>query len=69
MMAGALETLDLAKANEAVDWLSLGLGAAISFMVAYLTIHYFLKFIERISMLPFVIYRFLLGGVILLLIW
>jgi undecaprenyl-diphosphatase len=69
MMAGALETLDLAKANEAVDWLSLGLGAAISFMVAYLTIHYFLKFIERISMLPFVIYRFLLGGLILLLVW
>lgn len=49
--------------------MSLLLGAALSFVCAYLTIHYFLKFIERISMLPFVIYRVLLGAVILMLVW
>ncbi|NEV60912.1 undecaprenyl-diphosphate phosphatase [Thiorhodococcus minor] len=69
LMAGALETLDLLEAQDPTDWLALGLGAAISFAVAYLTIHFFLRFIERISMLPFVIYRFLLGGVILFLVW
>jgi undecaprenyl-diphosphatase len=69
LMAGALETLDLVQAGEGVDWLSLGLGAVLSFVFAYLTIHYFLRFIERVSMLPFVIYRILLGIVILLLIW
>ncbi|MEJ1470699.1 MAG: undecaprenyl-diphosphatase, partial [Candidatus Sedimenticola sp. (ex Thyasira tokunagai)] len=35
-----------------------------SFVSAYLCIHYFLKLIERISMLPFVIYRLLLGAVL-----
>ena len=69
LLAGALESLDLVQSTEPVDWVSLVLGAAISFGVAYLTIHYFLKFIERISMFPFVIYRILLGGVILVLVW
>ncbi|WP_296699926.1 undecaprenyl-diphosphate phosphatase [Thiocapsa sp. UBA6158] len=69
IMAGGLETLDLLQAGEPVDWMSLLLGAALSFVCAYLTIHYFLKFIERISMLPFVIYRVLLGAVILMLVW
>lgn len=69
LMAGALETLDLVQAAEPVDWTSLWLGAGLSFVFAYLTIHFFLRFIERISMLPFVIYRLLLGGVILMLVW
>lgn len=69
IMAGALETLDLLEAEGATDWLALGLGGFVSFVVAYLTIHFFLSFIERISMLPFVLYRFLLGGVILFLVW
>ncbi|MBK1719415.1 undecaprenyl-diphosphate phosphatase [Thiocystis violacea] len=68
LMAGALETLDLLKAEGPTDWTALLLGAFVSFVVAYLTIHFFLKFIERISMLPFVLYRFLLGGVILFLV-
>jgi undecaprenyl-diphosphatase len=45
------------------------LGGVLSFGFAYLTIHYFLKFIERISMYPFVVYRLLLGVVILMLVW
>ncbi len=69
LLAGGLETLDLVQSAEPVDWLSLLLGGVLSFGFAYLTIHYFLKFIERISMLPFVIYRILLGAVILLLVW
>ncbi|MCU7886203.1 MAG: undecaprenyl-diphosphatase, partial [Candidatus Thiodiazotropha sp. (ex Lucinoma annulata)] len=47
-------------------WISLGLGAGLAFMTAYLCIHYFLRFIENIGMLPFVIYRIILGGLILL---
>ncbi|MBK1701323.1 undecaprenyl-diphosphate phosphatase [Thiococcus pfennigii] len=65
LMAGALESLELLGDEAPVDWLALALGAAISFVVAYLTIHFFLKFIERVSMLPFVLYRLLLGAVIL----
>jgi undecaprenyl-diphosphatase len=68
LMAGGLETLELARSPDAVDWTPLWLGALLSFAVAYLTIHYFLKFIERVSMAPFVLYRLLLGGVILYLV-
>ncbi|MCK7581756.1 MAG: undecaprenyl-diphosphate phosphatase [Chromatiales bacterium] len=69
LMAGALETLHLVKATEPVDWSGLVLGAMMSYLVAYLTIHFFLRFIERVSMLPFALYRVLLGGVILALIY
>jgi undecaprenyl-diphosphatase len=68
VMAGALETLDLVKSPDPVDWTPLWLGALLSFVVAYLTIHFFLAIIERVSMLPFVLYRFLLGAVILFLV-
>jgi undecaprenyl-diphosphatase len=68
VMAGALETLDLVQSPDPVDWTPLWLGALLSFVVAYLTIHFFLAIIERISMLPFVLYRFLLGAVILFLV-
>ena len=68
LMAGGLETLDLIQSPGPVDWTSLWMGAVLSFIVAYLTIHFFLKFIERVSMLPFVFYRILLGLVILLLV-
>lgn len=67
-MAGALETLDLARSPDPVDWTPLWLGALLSFIVAYLTIHFFLRFIEKVSMLPFVVYRFILGTLILYLV-
>ncbi|MEY6433563.1 undecaprenyl-diphosphate phosphatase [Thioalkalicoccus limnaeus] len=69
LMAGALETLHLVGSSEPVDWFALALGATLSFIVAYLTIHYFLQFVERVGMLPFVIYRVLLGGLILVLLY
>jgi undecaprenyl-diphosphatase len=67
-MAGGMETLDLIQSPDPVDWTSLWMGALLSFIVAYITIHFFLKFIERISMLPFVFYRVLLGGMIFFLV-
>ena len=67
LMSGALVTLDLIRAEQAVDWSPLLLGATLSFVTAYLCIHLFLQFIERMGMLPFVLYRFALGAVILLL--
>ena len=68
LMASALVTLDLARSAQPVDWASLSLGALLSFVVAYVTIHFFLKHIEKISMFPFVVYRFLLGTLILFLV-
>lgn len=67
LMAGLVSAMDLLASVEPVDWQALWLGAMVSFVVAYLTIHFFLAFIERVSMLPFVVYRLLLGAVILVL--
>jgi undecaprenyl-diphosphatase len=66
LMAGSLSGLELIQSVEPVDWQPFLLGALIAFAVAYLTIHFFLTFIERIGMMPFVIYRLLVGAFILL---
>ena len=58
-------TKDLIESPAPVDWTALGLGVLLSGITAYLAIMYFLRYIERIGMLPFVIYRLLLGIVIL----
>lgn len=50
-----------------VDWdfTALGIAIALSFISAIVCIHFFLKLLERIGMLPFVVYRLILGGVLL----
>jgi undecaprenyl-diphosphatase len=40
-------------------------GGAIAFVAAYLAIHFFLKLISRSSMVSFVVYRVILGVVLL----
>jgi undecaprenyl-diphosphatase len=61
LIAGILEARELLQSPAPVAWGELWLGATLSFVVAYFTIHYFLTFIERVSMLPFVVYRLILG--------
>lgn len=65
LMSGALVTIDLVESNTPIAWNELFLGAVLSFICAYFCIHFFLRFIERIGMLPFFIYRMLLGGLLL----
>lgn len=61
VMAGGYEGLKLVTSEAAVDWTSIGLGTVLSFVSAYACIHYFLILVEKLGMLPFVIYRLLLG--------
>jgi undecaprenyl-diphosphatase len=65
VLAGGLEIRGLLKAPEAVDWAAVWVGAILSGISAYLCIHYFLAFIKRIGMQPFVAYRLVLGVVLL----
>lgn len=60
-LSGILVTKDLIESPLRIDWLALTLGAIISCLCAFLCIHYFLKFISTVGMLPFVIYRIILG--------
>ena len=65
VLAGGVETLDYLKVASINDMNDLIIGALISAVSAYLCIHYFLMLLERIGMTPFVIYRLLLGIVLL----
>ena len=65
VLAGGMETLDYLKVASIDDMNDLIIGALISAVSAYLCIHYFLMLLERIGMTPFVIYRMLLGVVLL----
>ena len=42
------------------------LGLFVSFIVAYITIDFFIRFINKIGFLPFVIYRIILGLILLM---
>lgn len=63
--AGLLATLDLFQQETAVDWEALFYGIGLSFVSAYTCIYLFLSWISKIGMLPFVIYRLVLGVVLL----
>ncbi len=65
-MAGGWQFLQLIVSETPIDWFLFGMATCLSAIVAYLSIHYFLAFIEKIGMLPFVLYRVLLGAFILL---
>jgi len=60
-MASGYDLLKFVLSDEYVDWFSLILGAGVSFVSAILCIHVFLILLNKVGMLPFVIYRLLLG--------
>lgn len=64
VLAGGLETKDYLEHATISDLQPLMLGALISGVSAYLCIHFFLKLLERIGMMPFVIYRIVLALVL-----
>ena len=61
LLAGGLEALKLINSPEHLPWSDLILGAAISGVSAYICVKLFMAMISRMSMLPFVIYRLILG--------
>jgi len=63
-LAGLLATRDLLGQGFPVALDALVTGAVISGVTAYLCIHVFLKLLDKIGMLPFVIYRLFLGVII-----
>ncbi len=69
LAAGLFSVLDLLAANVQVDWNALIYGAGFSFVAAYLCIFLFLSWISKIGMLPFVIYRLILGVVLLFIVF
>ncbi len=63
--AALLNLLKMSTDLTAVKWSALLLGGAFAALSAFLGIHFFLRLIERIGMLPFVAYRIALGILLL----
>ena len=66
--AAALKIADLSTSTVPVDWQLLILGSTLAMISAYLCIKLFLDVIARIGFLPFVLYRLILGGLLLILV-
>ena len=49
----------------AVAWAQLATGVLVSAIVAYVSIEFFMRFVNRIGLLPFAIYRLILAAMIL----
>jgi undecaprenyl-diphosphatase len=66
-MAGGWEFLKLLTGpGNGADWKITGLGFAVSALTGYLCIHVLLKFITRIGLMPFALYRVALAAMIIL---
>ncbi len=63
-LPGLLKGAELANSQQEIAWGLLLIGALISAVTAFLCMHWFMRFVERVGMLPFVVYRILLSIVI-----
>ncbi len=64
LLASIFKAFELITSPTAVSWTELGLAVAISGIVAYLSIGFFMRFVSRIGLLPFAVYRIALAAVI-----
>ncbi len=64
-LAAGLETKNLVESAVPVDWDVLFIGVAVSAISAYFCIKVFLIALDKLSMLPFMIYRLVLAAILL----
>ncbi len=62
--AGSKMAIDLLKEEGLVDWLMVGVGAGIAFITALIVIHFFLQFIRKYTLWPFVWYGVVLSAMV-----
>ncbi len=65
LLASLYSLLGLLQTDAAVAWGQLATGVVVSAIVAYLSIEFFMRFVSRIGLLPFAVYRLFLAAVIL----
>ena len=68
MGALALLLIEIQTINIDYNFIHLIIGFVVSMIFAFFTIKLFLEFVERIGMVPFVIYRIVLGLFLLLIV-
>ena len=65
LLATIYELGGLLLSDEAVAWAQLAVSAIVAAVVAYASIDFFMRFVSRIGLLPFALYRLVLAAVIL----
>ena len=65
LLATVYKGAELVLGDAAVAWGELALGVVVSAVVAYLSIEFFMRFVSRIGLAPFAIYRLALAGLLL----
>ncbi len=63
-LAASLKIIELAQSELVVEWTHFLLGGVTAFITAIIAIHFFLQWLNRFGMMPYVIYRLILGAVI-----
>ena len=66
LAAGGLKTFQLIEIGTTVPFEQIALGALLSGITAYACIHGFLSLLDKVGMMPFVVYRLLLGGFLII---
>ncbi len=69
LAAGTLKLCELLTSEVPVDWSAIVAGVVLSAVSAYLCIYLFLKWLNQIGFLPFMIYRLALGFALLWLVY
>ncbi|ODN41743.1 undecaprenyl-diphosphate phosphatase [Piscirickettsia litoralis] len=65
ILASLLQCYKLVTSAVSIDLAMLGIATFVAFISALLCIHLFLKWIQKIGFMPFVLYRFLLGFILI----
>ncbi|WP_431474298.1 undecaprenyl-diphosphate phosphatase [Marinobacter sp. KM021] len=63
-LASAVKLLEAATSDITVDWTGFLVGGVTAFIMAITAIHFFLKWLNKVGMWPYVLYRIALAGVI-----
>ncbi|WP_342631335.1 undecaprenyl-diphosphate phosphatase [Marinobacter alkaliphilus] len=63
-LASAVKLLEAATSEITVDWTGFLVGGVTAFIMAITAIHFFLKWLNKVGMWPYVLYRIALAGVI-----
>lgn len=58
---GTKKLIELIATDEVVHWLPIAVGAAMSYVLALIVIHFFLGFIQRYTLWPFIWYSIILS--------
>lgn len=61
---GVKKLIDLLEEGGAVEWSMIAAGSLVAYFTALLVIHFFLKFIRRYTLWPFVWYGIILAGMV-----